>query len=250
MTINTPLTVRERYLDLLSARASQYATDPPGVVDGILRDPQTWFFWLINRSIGQGAGDWVTVLTSSGIPAGYGPGVRPEPNGFYGVTQQAGAGGVRGRLFLPTAIPDGLGYYTHPVDILEGEANTPNLTWKWRELGGPPYAPVYEQGTGGGTEPPPSGGGLTEAQVQAMIDDSIEQALAPVHAQLARALKMGDKTALRMNSGLFVGFMNGGPTVEGQPIQLIAKRAAHAWEMVEHNPEGATADSANTEDRQ
>lgn len=234
-------TIREQYLDLLSAQAEPYASDPPGVVNGILRDPQAYFFWLINRSIGQDAGDWVGVLTQCGIPAGYGPGVRPTPNGFYGLTQQIGGDGVRGRVFLPTATPDGLGYYTRPVDVLEGEA--PTLRWKWRELGGPAYAPVADQGD---TTTPEPGEGLTPAEVQAMIDASIATALAPVNAQLAQALKMGDKTALRMPSGMFVGFVTGGPTAENAPIQIIARPEAHAWEMVKHEPEGAKAGAVRT----
>jgi hypothetical protein len=66
---------------------------------------------------------------------------------------------------------------------------------------------------------------LTEAQVQAMIDDSIEQALAG-----RTGVQIGDKIALRTNSGLIAGIMGGGPTIEGQPIELIGKTEIHAWE--------------------
>ena len=51
-----------------------------------------------------------------------------------------GAGGPRGRLFLPTETPDDLGYFTRPVDILE-DAGGGRLTWTWREWSGPAYVP-------------------------------------------------------------------------------------------------------------
>lgn len=121
------------------------AEHPPGVdTNGVLTDPQAYFFSLINRTSGSPANDWVTVLTASGIPPGLAPGVRPYDNGFYGLTQQVGADGVRGRLFLPTATADGLGYYSHPVDLLAG--TDPNLTWLWQDLGGPAFAAVTPGG--------------------------------------------------------------------------------------------------------
>ena len=81
------------------------------------------------------------MLEASGIPGGLGPGEVPPPDApFYGLSQQRGTlGDVRGRIFLPTAEPDPLGYYTHPIDVLIGPEP---LTWGWNDwLGGPPYAP-------------------------------------------------------------------------------------------------------------
>lgn len=201
---------------------------PPGVnSDGILVDPQPYFFWLIQRSPGQSAADWVPVLTNSGIPEGYAPYVKPVWNETYGLTQQIGADGVRGRLFLPTAQPDPLGYYAHPIDILADGATPGTLVWAWKDtLGGPPYVPVTPEG---GTMPnpqPPSSGGVTEAQVQAMIDASID----PLEAQIAGAVKVGDKIALRTNSGLIAGIKGGGPTTVDAPIELIGKQNIDAWE--------------------
>jgi hypothetical protein len=110
-------------------------------VNGVLSDPERWFFNLIGRAKGQDASDWYAVLTRSGIPDGLGPGQVPPANAsHYGITQQAGASGPRGRLFLPTTTPDDLGYYTRPVDILE-DAGGGRLRWTWREWPGPAYVP-------------------------------------------------------------------------------------------------------------
>src|SRR5262245_15690036 len=77
---------------------------PPGVdADGVLRDPQAYFFWLIQRAPDQPADDWEHVLTACGLPAGFPPYTLPYDNGFYGLTQQIRSSGeVAGRIFLPT----------------------------------------------------------------------------------------------------------------------------------------------------
>jgi hypothetical protein len=105
-----------------------------------------YFYHLIDRATGQPAIDWEQVLTDCGIPGGHPPGVKANPAIHYGFTQQIGADGVRGRLFLPTNEPDALGYYTHPIDLLDTVNG--QLYWAWKDLGGPPCA------TGGGTVPP------------------------------------------------------------------------------------------------
>lgn len=80
---------------------------------------KTYFWGLIGKTEGEAAGDWEAVLTASGIPNGLDSGVQPTDSmPFYALTQQIGGGGVRGRLFLPTSAPDGLGYYSFPVDLL------------------------------------------------------------------------------------------------------------------------------------
>ena len=70
-----------------------YEVDPPGVVNGVLQDPQAYFFWLIDRQPGQPADDWMQVLGTCGLPAGYPPHVKPTQNGYYGLTQQIGSDG-------------------------------------------------------------------------------------------------------------------------------------------------------------
>lgn len=112
----------------------------PGCVNGRLVDPKTYFFWLIGRNPGDIAGDFQFPLRVIGFPNGNPPGVRPTsgpPN--YGMTQQISGGTVyRGRLWLPTARPDALGYYAREVDLLEGNP----VRWAWKENNdGPPYDP-------------------------------------------------------------------------------------------------------------
>ena len=112
-----------------------------GCVNGRLSDPETWFFRHIGRTKGSDASDWYAVLVASGIPEGLGPWQKPAPNAsHYGITQQSGASGPRGRVFLPTETPDDLGYFTRPVDILE-EAGGGRLKWSWNEWSGPAYVP-------------------------------------------------------------------------------------------------------------
>ena len=76
-------------------------------------------------------------------------------------------------------------------------------------------------------QPPPSGAGLTEAQVSAMID----AAIAPLQAQIANQLKIGDKIALRINSGKLMSVQAGGPTEDNKPIVLITRPEAHGWSL-------------------
>jgi hypothetical protein len=112
----------------------------PACQNGVLANPRAYFFSLIGRSEGQPAGDWASVLQRSGLPAGPVAGQTLPPNApFYGITQQINSSGqVRGRIFLPTDVPDEHGYYIHQVDILSDASAT---SWVWRPLGGPPYAP-------------------------------------------------------------------------------------------------------------
>ena len=110
-------------------------------MNGVLSDPERWFFNLIGRTKGQDASDWYAVLNRSGIPGGFGPGQVPPANAsHYGITQQTGASGPRGRVFLPTATPDENGYFTRPVDILE-DIGGGRLRWTWKEWSGPAYVP-------------------------------------------------------------------------------------------------------------
>jgi hypothetical protein len=112
-----------------------------GCVNGVLADPETWFFNLIGRPKGSDASDWYSVMVRTGIPDGLGPWQKPARNAsHHGITQQSGAGGPRGRLFLPTETPDDLGYFTRPVDILE-DSGGGRLKWTWQEWSGPAYVP-------------------------------------------------------------------------------------------------------------
>jgi len=117
---------------------------------------QSLFFSTIQRAPGQPADDYEAVLGASGIPAGSPPYVVPDASmPFAGMTQQIGTDGrIAGRIFLPTATPDDLGYYTHPFSPLRDGPTPGTLLWEWRDLGGPP---VVTPGEGSGTVPPDSG---------------------------------------------------------------------------------------------
>jgi hypothetical protein len=113
-----------------------------GCSNGRLNDPKAYFFALIGRSEGSPANDWPSVLAASGIPNGNPPGVQSNPRVHYGITQQIGAGGPRGVLYLPTDAPDDLGYYTRQILVID-EASPGSFRWAWidRFIGGPPYVP-------------------------------------------------------------------------------------------------------------
>ena len=163
---------------------------------------QDYFYTLIGRAMGGPADDFETVLSMAYpwngqmlmIPPGVGPGIKQVAGApFFGLTQQY-SGGPKARVFLPTQTPDDLGYYTKCMQYVDDAAHTlsaqrlqpapqaTGLMWAWY-LAGPPntYVPVQGPDSGGGTTPVPPTGGITEAQVQALIDAS----LAPVNEQIA-----------------------------------------------------------------
>lgn len=146
------------------------AVEPPAPQS--IAEARDYFFRVINREIGSPARDWEAVLSASGFPNGPGPMQRSDPKVRYGITQQIGAGGVRGRLFLPTGEPDALGYYTRPFDVLDGTA--PDLRWAWKDLGGPPYVPVTG---GGGTVPGGNqgGGGGSTAGLEQQLAEALRR---------------------------------------------------------------------------
>ena len=137
-------------LILLESSSPAFA-QVPGCMNGLLLDPAAYVFSVLNRRPGQAAGDWEAVLQASGIPATSSvPGTVAGP-AFYGITQWKGsAGNVRGRLSLPTAAPDWLGYLTTSIDILADNPASPVKCWQdaraciwaWREIhDGTAYAP-------------------------------------------------------------------------------------------------------------
>jgi hypothetical protein len=123
---------------------------PPGCDAGTrtLTRPDLYFFSVLGKQPGERADDFVDVLLRSGIPGGpVNPGEKSNPAIHFGITQQRGGDGLNGRvvgrLFLPTDLADGNGYFTRPVDILGDVGNGPGtgLQWIWREWGTPPYTP-------------------------------------------------------------------------------------------------------------
>ena len=198
-------------------------------------------------------------MTNANIPPGFGPNIKADASfPLFGLTQQF-SNGPKGRIFLPSATPDSLGYYTRCIQYLDDAAGTRaalakrgkgaelrslleedfdksvksgGLVWAWYWVAGNEYSPV-EGASGGGDKPPIIvAGGMTPAEVQAMIDASLTAALAPINDQLAGALKLGDKVALRISSGKFAGVQGGGASADDQPINFITRPEAHAWETV------------------
>ena len=110
---------------------------------------QSLFFSTIQRAPGQPADDYEAVLGGSGIPKGLGPYVVPDATmPFSAMTQQIGSDGrIAGRIFLPTATPDDLGYYSHPFSPLTDGPTPGSLLWEWRDLGGPPVVTPGDSGT-------------------------------------------------------------------------------------------------------
>lgn len=158
------------------------------------RCPQTedefreFFYTLIGRSQGTPATDWEAVMTAEYvwqgqwlmIPEGVGPGVRQPPDApFWGLTQQY-SGGPKGRVFLPTSVPDDLGYYTRCLQYLDDAAGTYShakdpkavqfssksgaLIWAWYWVAGHDYTPITDNS---GTVPP---AGDYQTQIDALHD--------------------------------------------------------------------------------
>jgi hypothetical protein len=115
------------------------------------------------------------------IPPGVGPGILQPPDApFFGLTQQY-SGGPKGRIFLPTDVPDDLGYYTRCLQYLDDavgtyeksktpvSASSTGLVWSWYWVAGQEYAPVTGA-DGGGTVPPDTS--ALEARVTALEEVS------------------------------------------------------------------------------
>jgi hypothetical protein len=183
-----------------------------------LDDYEALFFSLIQRAPGQPADDWEAVLAASTIPAGLGPYEIPDAAApHHAMTQQIrSSGDPAGRIFLPTATPDDLGYYAHPISPLRDGPTAGSLVWEWRDLGGPPVVdPSSDSGSAGGTE--------------------LEQRVATLEAQVARlqadAVQRGDAISLRMAEGQVLCAANGGPTKPHQVVRFESRaEPAGAWE--------------------
>lgn len=196
-----------------------------------IEEYRTYFFGVINREMGHTAPDWVEVLTNSGIPAGLPPYERVSSNApFYGLTQQVGAGGVRGRLFLPTTQPDSLGYYTHPFDVLSGPQNA--LVWAWNDVGGPPVD--FNAGTGtdtdGGTD---TGGDNSDYEARiSQLEEQVGFLSNTVNDLVLEKIGYGARIGLRMSEGQVLSAQAGGGTEENKPVELQTRQnVGGAWEI-------------------
>lgn len=134
----------------------------------------TYFYELIGKTLGSPADDWEYVMARRypwandyiTIPPGVGPGViLPSNAPFYGLTQQW-SGGPKGRVFLPAAIPDSLGYFTRNIQYIKRvnpDGVYPTHIWVWEHKDGNDYVPICD----GGTVPPPTPDPI-EARVKAL----------------------------------------------------------------------------------
>jgi hypothetical protein len=146
-----------------------------GVVNGVLVDPRSWFFWKVGTFEGNPAADWqvrLKGLHDSGMRKNPQPGERPVYDTFYGVTIMIDAGGnPRGRIWLPTQEPEANGYFTREVQVIADGPTPGSLIWHWSELGGNAYSPLQPPGTipvdppvvVDPPTPPPTGEGFLEA---------------------------------------------------------------------------------------
>ena len=151
--------------------ASAHAQSTPGCVDGRLTNPQAYVEAMVGMRVGDLQTDWEAKLAASGIPEGFGPHVRPNYAVHHGITQQIGVGGPRGVIYLPTADPDDLGFFTTQILVVDG----PDGTWQFLERfpNGPDYAP------GTCDQPPPSSGDLDA------VLELIGEEFASLRAQIA-----------------------------------------------------------------
>ena len=164
---------------------------------------------------GQPAPDWAAKLSASGFPAPQ-PNTPPNTKIHFGITQSIGAGGPRGRLWLPTAVAEidenGNRWYTRTIDVVKHETQT----WMWLDRGGNPPL-VVECGTL--PEPPepvppvvlppaPSLESIILAEVQALRAEEAARWLAvqKTYAQLVGGVvKFLGKYVLPLVGGYLIG---------------------------------------------
>lgn len=208
-------------------------------------EARSWYFAGIGRAIGGPADDYEAVMSGAGLPPGYEPGVVPHAGmPYFAFTNMESSGVSRGRIFLPTKYPDDLDYYTRQIQVIADGPTPGSLVWAWQYISGQQYFPVQgaeDGGSGGGT---PDDGDLASRveTLEAMVEQQGEE-LEALHVELntltdrvtalegaGAAVHLGDKIALRTNSGLIAGIKGGGPTQVDAPIELIGKQNIHAWE--------------------
>lgn len=200
-------------------------SEPPGVENGVLVNPEAYFFSLINREPNQPADDWAEVLAASGIPAGFAEGVVPTDNGFYGLTQQIRENGdIAGRIFLPTAEPDANGYYSQPVSPLKDAPEAGHLLWEWRLLS---HSPAYVPVTGGGVVPPTTGN--TEQRLETLEAQTADHERRIAALEAKPNGKVPKKIAMIASNGEYV---TAEVETKGKPMVVRGKKA-DAWQQFE-----------------
>lgn len=156
-----------------------------------------YFFGLIGRTLGAPAPDWEAVLSQAYdwqgqamvIPTGPPPGVQATAaSPFFGLSQQWSGGRPKARIYLPTAAPDALGYYTRNIQYIE-DAPGGGFRWSWKHIDGGAYVPV----TGGGSSSPggnQGGGGGTPGTPEVAALRTLLGALTEVVANLEARLQL------------------------------------------------------------
>jgi hypothetical protein len=182
------------FLLILLASSRPVYAQVPGCVNGVLADPRAYFFSQIARQEGWPANDFGPVLKQLAVN---GMGVNPRPGErqsqtapYFGITVMIDAGGnARGRIWLPTDLPETNGYYTHEIQVI-ADAPGGGLQWAWIDIGGAPYAPRPCSGSAPPVvvEPPvvttPPSDGVLEAiaSLRKQIEN-LQQALEELKAQ-------------------------------------------------------------------
>ena len=205
-----------------------------------------YFYALTGQIYSTDAVNWEAVMSAPypwqgqqlRIPEGVGPGIQQPPDApFFGLTQQW-SNGPKARIFLPSSTPDGLGYFTRCLQYLDDAADGHGLIWSWYYVAGNDYTPVIPADSSGSA--PSGGGGLTQAQVQALID--------------AQCVKVGSRIALRTSGDASTGVPasllcaeSGGPMEDGQPVTITSRSGSPGpWEkftvdVVENDQPAAAA---------
>ena len=199
---------------VLWAVSAQAAENSCGA-DGRL-DYRVYVFNLLNAHEGASAVGWPEKMAASGLPMPL-PNVPPNQAVHFGITQSIGGdGGPRGRVWLPTAVPEtdenGNRWFTRTIDIVKHETQT----WMWLDRGGNPPL-VVECGTL--PEPPepvppvvlppaPSLESIILAEVQALRAEEAARWLAvqKTYAQLVGGVvKFLGKYVLPLVGGYLIG---------------------------------------------
>jgi len=113
------------WIDMKPGGAPGVAPGSPGGAPVTLTDWQNYFYGLTGiPTIGDPADDYedkILDLVAAGMKVNPVPWEIPSAAWpFYGISAMIDAGGhPRGRIWLPTTAPDGLGYYTHEMQYID-----------------------------------------------------------------------------------------------------------------------------------
>lgn len=113
------------WIDMKPTGAPGVAPGSPGGAPATMTDWQNYFYGLTGiPTIGDPADDYedkMLDLVAAGMKVNPVPWEIPSAAWpFFGLSVMIDAGGhPRGRIWLPTAVPDSLGYYTHEIQFID-----------------------------------------------------------------------------------------------------------------------------------